>query len=206
MPESHHHDRFAGMRSAPGFPALPPTGAMLDVYRIAGYTMDLVGAKRPECDLLRPHYDSGIKWPDKNNPKGDDVRWGGGVRFGRPWDGTFYRDLSRYGASGPLFWSIYLKPGSGPGDGHGFWHNFGGAWCHLHNDDPAQMLAGASPRLGWDDGTGQWRLVIEATMFVTHAKALVWDGRKAGGNDPTGTYTRVAGCDPLASLTVEAAV
>jgi len=32
----------------------------------------------------------------------------------------------------------------------------------------------------------------------------VWTGIKQGGNDPTGTYTRVTGCDPLATMTVEA--
>jgi hypothetical protein len=204
MPEAHHHDRFAGMRGAPAFPGPPPTGPTADVYRITGYADGLVGAKRPECDLLRPHFDSGIKFPDPNHPKPDDVRWGGGVRGGITWDGTFYRDLSRYAASGPLFWSVYLKAGSAPGIQQGFWFNFGGAWCHLHDDDPAQMLAGASPRLGWDDGSGLWRLVIEATIYVTHAKALVWDGRKAGGTDPTGDYTRVAGCDPLPALTIAA--
>jgi hypothetical protein len=50
----------------------------------------------------------------------------------------------------------------------------------------------------------QWKLVIEATMFVTYAVVELWTGVKTGGNDPCGVYTRVSGCDPLASLTVEA--
>ena len=47
-------------------------------------------------------------------------------------------------------------------------------------------------------------LVIEATMFVTHAVVEVWTGIKSVGNNPTGTYTRISGCDPTATLTVEA--
>ncbi len=43
-------------------------------------------------------------------------------------------------------------------------------------------------------------------MFVTNEVVQVWAGVKTGDNDPVGLYTRVAGCDPLASLTVEAAV
>ncbi len=152
--------------------------------------------------MLRPHYDSGLKFPDKNNPLPTDVLWGGGVRAGVKWDGTFYRDLSRYSTSGSLFWSAYLKPGSGPGIKNGYWFNFGGGWCHLANDDFSQMLTGAAPRLYFD--TGNWKLVIEATMFVTYAVVNVWTGVKQGGNDPVGVYTRVTGCDPLAMLTVEA--
>ena len=74
------------------------------------------------------------------------------------------------------------------------------------NDDPAQILTGASQRLFYDVGrvtshgagsstyagsgapscnTGHWTLVIEATMFVTYAVVNVWTGVKAGGNDPT---------------------
>jgi len=41
-------------------------------------------------------------------------------------------------------------------------------------------------------------------MFVTYATVVVWSGVKSGGNDPVGTYTRVAGCDPTATFTVEA--
>ena len=41
-------------------------------------------------------------------------------------------------------------------------------------------------------------------MFVTGAVVNVWTGTKSGGNDPTGTYTRVSGCDYSATLTVEA--
>ena len=51
---------------------------------------------------------------------------------------------------------------------------------------------------------GQWKLVIEATMFVTYAVVNVWTGMKQGGNNPTGIYTRVSGCDPVATLMIEA--
>jgi hypothetical protein len=51
---------------------------------------------------------------------------------------------------------------------------------------------------------GNWKLVIEATMFVTYAVVDVWTGTKQGGNDPVGVYTRVTGCDPTATLAVEA--
>ena len=37
-----------------------------------------------------------------------------------------------------------------PGAGGGCWLNFGSGWCHLHNDDPAQMLSGAALRLYYD--------------------------------------------------------
>ncbi|MCX6910530.1 MAG: hypothetical protein NTY01_21150 [Verrucomicrobia bacterium] len=117
---------------------------------------------------------------------------------------------------------------------NGYWLNFGQGWSHLHNDDPAQLLTGAAPRLFWEkateDGGGRtedggpktnavapspvpglsspnsshWKLVVEATMFVTYATVVVWSGVKSGGPDPTGTYTRVSGCDPTATLTVEA--
>ena len=168
-------------------------------------------------------YGSGLKWPDKNNPLPTDLLWGGGVRAGVTWDGTFYRDLSRYNQSGSLFWSPYLKPGSGPGLKNGYWFNFGKGFCHLANDDLAQMLTGAASRLYWEPGVaapvpgasagaagtaaatpGQWKLVIDATAHVTAAVVNVWTGIKAGGNDPAGVYTRIAGCDPLASLTIEA--
>ena len=152
--------------------------------------------------MLLPHYDSGIKFADDNNPQPDDPLWGPGVAGGVPWDGAFYRDLSRYSQSGPLFWCAYLKPGTGPGIKNGFWINFGSGWCHLANDDFSQILTGAAPRLYFEAGT--WKLVIEATMFVTYAVVDVWTGVKQGGTDPAGTYTRVTGCDPLPTLTVEA--
>lgn len=41
-------------------------------------------------------------------------------------------------------------------------------------------------------------------MFVTNETVLVWSGVKSGDNDPMGTYTRVAGCDPTEILTVVA--
>jgi len=75
---------------------------------------------------------------------------------------------------------------------------------HLANDDPAQILTGAVPRILYDSVAGHWNLVIEATMFVTYAVVNVWTGIKQGGNDPTGIYTRTDGCDPSATLTVEA--
>ena len=37
-----------------------------------------------------PHYDSGLKWLDKNNPLPTDVLWGGGVQAGVKWDLTRY--------------------------------------------------------------------------------------------------------------------
>ena len=73
----------------------------------------------------------------------------------------------------------------------------------LANDDFAQILTGASQRILYDNVAGHWSLVIEATMFVTYAVVNVWTGMKPGGNDPVGTYTRISGCDPLATLTVE---
>ena len=84
---------------------------------------------------------------------------------------------------------------------NGYWLNFGSGWSHLANDDFSQILTGASQRLYWE--AGSWKLVIEATMFVTGAVVLVWAGTKAGGNDPTGTYTRTDGLDPVVSLMVE---
>ena len=66
------------------------------------------------------------------------------------------------------------------------------------------MLTGAAPRLYFDTQANQWKLVIEATMFVTGAVVNVWSGSKSGGTDPVGTYTRVSGCDPAAALTVTA--
>lgn len=46
--------------------------------------------------------------------------------------------------------------------------------------------------------------VIHATMFVTLDVVHVWTGTKAGGNDPSGMYSRVSGLDPVVTLTVEA--
>ena len=126
------------------------------------------------------------------------------MRAGVLWDGTFWRDLNRFASGGPLFWSAYLKPGSAPGIKNGFWLNFGSGWAHLASDDPAQMPAGASPRLYFDTTAGDWKLVMEATMFVTGAVVNVWSGSKQGGTDPAGSYLRVSGCDPMATLPVEA--
>ena len=98
----------------------------------------------------------------------------------------------------------YLKPGTAPGNGNGFWLNFGSGWAHLANDDLMQLPAGASPRLYFDPLAGDWKLFIEATMFVTGAAVNVWTGSKQGGSDPVGDYTRISGCDPTARLTVEA--
>ena len=205
---------------------VPPVGPTADAYRIVGYTHGLIGASKPGCDILKPHYDSGLKWPDTNNPLPTDPLWGAGVRGGIKWDGTFYRDMIRYPAGGEHFWSSYFKPGSLPGIKLGYWFNFGSGWSHLASDDPAQILAGASQRLYWDaphpaasrpasppggeaastaSGEGGWKLVIEATMFVTDAVVNVWTGIKQGGNDPTGSYVRLSGCDPLATLSVEVA-
>ena len=182
----------------------PPSGPTADVYRIANYSDGLVGAAKPGCDLLLPHFDSGLRWADANNIQPDDPLWDGGVAGGITWDGTFYRDLNRFANSGSLFWCAYLKPGSAPGKKNGFWLNFGSGWSHLASDDPAQLLAGASQRIYYDSAAGQWKLVIEATMFVTLAVVEVWTGVKHGGTDPVGVYARISGCDPLASLTIEA--
>ena len=183
---------------------VPPSGSTADAYRIAAYADGVVGAAKPGCDLLLPHFDSGLRWADNANPRPDDPLWGRGVRAGVRWDGTFYRDLARFAGSGPLFWCAYLKPGSAAGDKNGFWFNFGSGWSHLASDDPAQLLAGASQRIFYDAGAGDWKLVIEATLFVTNAVVNVWTGAKTGGSDPVGIYARISGCDPLASLTVEA--
>jgi hypothetical protein len=66
------------------------------------------------------------------------------------------------------------------------------------------MLTGAASRLEFDAVAGHWRLKIEATQHVTVATVLVWEGTKPTGNDPAGTYTKVAGCDPASTLTIEA--
>lgn len=154
--------------------------------------------------MLLPHYDSGLRFADENNPQPDDPLFDGGVSGGVTWDGTFWRDLVRYPAGGQFFWSAYWKPGTAPGMKNGYWLNFGSGWAHLANDDPSQLLTGASQRIFYDTVAGNWKLVIEATMFVTHAVVNVWTGLKAGGNDPTGPYTRIAGCDPTPTLTIEA--
>ena len=195
-------DEIAAALRAEYAPHLP-SGPTAAAYRIAGYQDGLVGAS-PECDVLRPHYNSGLKWPDKNNLKPDDPLWGRWVYGGVPWDGTFHRDLSRYAASGPLFWSAYLKAGTAPGIKNGYWLNFGSGWAHLANDNPAAMLTGAAPRIYYSAVTGDWRLVIEATLFVTGATVNVWTGAKQGGNDPAGPFTRLSGCDPTGTLSVEA--
>ena len=87
---------------------------------------------------------------------------------------------------------------------NGFWINFGSGWSHLANDDFSQILTGASQRIYFDTVAGNWKLVIEATMFVTYTVVNVWTGIKQGGNDPTGQYARLTGCDPTATLAVEA--
>ena len=181
---------------------LPPAPTA-NAYRIAGYQDGLVGVTG--CNVLLPHFDSGLRWADANNIKPDDPLWDGGVAGGVPWDGTFHRDLARYAGGGDWFWSAYLKPGSAPGMKGGYWLNFGSGWAHLVNDDPAQMLSGAAPRLFYDGAASQWKLVIEATMFVTSEVVVVWSGVKSGGATPAGLYTRAAGCDPVASLTIEEA-
>jgi len=201
----HHHHRHPHPEDAVFLKEVltpsEPAGPTAEVYRIAGYTDGLVGVTG--CDALRPHYDSGLKWGGAVAQPGD-ACWDSGVAGGITWDGTFYRDLARYAGSGELFWSAYLKPGSGPGMKNGYWLNFGSGWSHLANDDLAQILSGASQRICYDSAAGQWKLVIEATMFVTNAVVNVWTGVKVGGSDPVGIYTRVSGADPLAALTIEA--
>ena len=63
-------------------PPAPPSSPTADAYRIAGYADGLVGAARPGCDLLLPHFDSGLRWADANNIKPDDPLWDGGVAGG----------------------------------------------------------------------------------------------------------------------------
>lgn len=181
-----------------------PAGPFAESYKIAAYADGIVGAS-PECDVLKPHWDSGLKWLDKNNPQPEDWRWGPGVRGGVTWDGKFYRDTVRFPAGGPLFWASYLSPGSEAGIQKGFWMNFGSGWSHLFNDDPAQILGGAAQKIFYDTAAGHWKLVIQATKFVTFEVIDVWTGTKQGGNDPVGTYARSSGLDPVASLTIEAA-
>ena len=204
----HHHHRHPHPGDAEFLRAQlgqshVPTGPTADVYRIAGYQQNLIGdSDKPECLVIAAKWDSGLKWPDPNNPQPTDLLWNGGVTAGLWWDGTFYRDASRYPAGGQLFWCAYFKPGTGPGNKNGYWINFGCAYSHLLNDDPAQLLAGASQRLYYDTATAQWTLVIQATDYVTYEVREVWHGTKAGGNDPVGVYTRIASCDPTAMLTV----
>ena len=88
--------------------------------------------------------------------------------------------------------------------------------AHLTNDNlaivlecpsPGRFAPGLSPggeAASTASGEGDWKLVIEATMFMTGALANVWTGIKQAGNDPTGVYARITGCDPTATLTVEA--
>ena len=177
-----------------------PPGPMAESYRIAGYADGLVGASEA-CRVLKPHFDSGLRWPDPNNRQPGDWRWDRGVSGGIEWDGVFHRDVARYPAGGELFWCSYFKAGTGPGMKNGFWINFGSGWSHLHNDNPAEVLAGAAQKLFWD--AGRWTLVIQATKFVTQEIIDVWTGSKPGGNDPAGTYTRTSGLDPVAALVVE---
>jgi hypothetical protein len=212
MSEHHHHRHEKHLREEEesfrdqlgSGEMMLPAGPFAESYRIAGYQGGLVGAS-PECKVLKPKFDSGLKWPDENNRQPGDWRFDGGVSGGIPWDGSFHRDLVRYNGNGGLFWSSYFKAGTGPGMKNGYWINFGSGWSHLHNDDPAQILSGASQTLRYDTATSHWKLVIQATKFVTHEVMDVWTGTKAGGNDPTGVYIRISGLDPLASLTVEAA-
>lgn len=196
-----HEDEDRFRQNFDGIPDELPAGPFADSYRIANYTDGLVGASE-ECDLLAPHWDQeGLTWADEDNPKLDDWLWDGGVAAGIPWDGTFYRDLSRYSGSGELFWASYLKPGTAPGMNNGYWINFGSGWSHLHNDNPAEILTGASQKIFWE--AGAWHLVIQATKFVTYEIINVWTGTKTGGNDPTGTYARVSGLDPQVKIVIE---
>ncbi|MCX7010115.1 MAG: hypothetical protein NTY53_23235, partial [Kiritimatiellaeota bacterium] len=109
QPHHHHHHKHkheehprrdeAGYLAqfGSGAAGLPP-GPFAEAYRIAGYADGLVGAS-PECDILKPHYDSGIKWGG-STPNPETPCWGRGVSGGVRWDGTFYRDVARYPAGG----------------------------------------------------------------------------------------------------------
>ncbi len=44
------------------------------------------------------------------------------------------------------------------------------------------MLNGAAPRLFYDSAAAQWKLIVEATVFVTNEVVQVWAGVKSGGN------------------------
>ena len=101
------HDHFGS-----GAGVLPP-GPFAEAYRIAGYQDGLVGAT-PASDMLKPHWDSGLRWPDANNRQPGDFRWGAGVAGGVTWDGSFHRDLARYPAGGPLFWTDTRTSGHDP--------------------------------------------------------------------------------------------
>ena len=206
MTTSHHQKNRLRQEAQALHAALqtnPLPGITADSYRIATYADGLIGAT-PESDVLRPKWGSGLKWGSASSPQPGDSCWGAGVAGGVKWDGTFHRDLARYSASGPLFWASYLKAGTIPGMQGGYWINFGNGWSHLHNDDPHQILTGASQKLFYDTAAGHWTLTIEATMFVTAAVVNVWTGTKTASPDPVGTYTRTTGLDPLATLTVEA--
>ena len=54
--------------------------------------------------------------------------------------------MLRYPTGGQFFWSVYLKPGSSPGSGNGYWLNFGSGWCHLAHDNltPVREWFGAN--------------------------------------------------------------
>ena len=153
----------------PAGPVLP-TGPTADAYRIAGYVDGLIGAARPDCDLLRPHYDSGLKWPDKNNPQPDDPLWdagvAGGVRGTAPSIATSPGTPPAANCSGAPTSSPAPAPATRTATGS----TSVPAGAHLANDDPPQILTGAATRLYYDTVAGHWKLVIEATMFVTGAR------------------------------------
>ena len=108
----HHHHRHPHpddaefLREQLGLSNVSPVGPTADVYRIAGYADGLLGTKKPECLPMMALWDSGLKYPDKNNPLPIDLLWGGGVRAGVTWDGTFYRDVSRYPAGFTVLESV----------------------------------------------------------------------------------------------------
>lgn len=74
----------------------------------------------------------------------------------------------------------------------------------LRADIEGLRVVGGTHRVVYRDYRRLLSKVIEATMFVTGAVVPVWTGLKPVSNDPTGQYTRLAGCDPTATLTVEA--
>ena len=49
---------------------ITPPGPTAEVYRIAGYQQNLIGnSKTPGCLVIAAKWGSGIKFPDKNNPR-----------------------------------------------------------------------------------------------------------------------------------------
>ncbi|MCX6908602.1 MAG: hypothetical protein NTY01_11235 [Verrucomicrobia bacterium] len=71
---------------------------------------------------------------------------------------------------------------------------------------PRVCVAADNPKAVVPTAVQSLRLHGSSRLVRQHGAVVqVWAGVKSGGNDPAGLYTRLSGCDPLASLTVEAA-